>query len=329
MSDRELKFKYKPPSTHEENIEAIYEELSEVENGGKYYSKETLKSYVFQILKQIKQSVRQKESIKKRDELNISSALGLLSFIAIIFIASGSRESNEFDWLGQNSFTIKLWGIALAAIYLGTSIERTAFFRSVWQFNFTKLIVSISLSGLVVFSTGKAAAVINSVFGVDAAAFPFTLVFTSALIVFHYVFPIMALIGVAAFFHVFNAIGWLKSKIWKETYEFPPMDSFVFPLLTCILLFIFWGWLNDDLSPKKMPQKVYKLAHLLDFNAKHECSNIKIGTPVIFLGTSQNIVLADTNRVVESDVKSFFKGNINIPESFFRLKCELPTYNSK
>ncbi len=324
MTDKELKYKFKSPTTtQEERLEAIYEELSKVENSDSYLSKRTLKSYIYQILNHIRRADRFKENKEKSEDYNESWALGFLSVIAVILIYNGSHNSEDYDWLQQSSFSLKLWGIALVAIYLGASIERSLLFKGLWKFNFTKLVVSVSLSGLVVFSTGKAAGLINLVFGIDASAFPFTLVFTSGLIVFHYLLPLMFLVGIAALIHTFIVLSWLKVKFSKSTYEPLPYNSFAFSILAIIFFVLCIGWSENEFSEKQLPEKIYKLAHLLDFNALNKCSNIKKDIPLVFLGASQNMVLADMYAPNISNMKSFFERQIDVPSEFFRLKCEL------
>lgn len=324
----DLEFKFKKPSNKDEYLAAIYEEISENENsnGGD----RTLKTYVYEILER-----KRKEDRKRKDELeqkdfNISWSLGFLAFVALVLIINGSRDSHDFNWLQQNSFTIKIWGIALATLYIGVSIEKFSIFRNLWQFGFTKAVVSIAVSGLLVFSTGKAAGSINSVFGVDASAFPFTLTFTSGLFFFHYVLPFLALVGIVAIFFALDAMGYIKSKFSDDrNYELPPVHSFVFPILATILLVVFLGWSKNDLSEEVLPSKIYKLAHMLDFNSKNECANIRAEVPVVYLGSSQSTVLADVKATSVESLKSFFEREIDVPERFYRLNCELPEYQSK
>lgn len=324
-----MKNDLKKPATRDEMVEAIFEELSENEHAEDNSDKATLKTYVYDIHTLLRKESFQRKNKEEEANLYTSWSLGLLAFIALALITNSSQESPDFAWLQQNKFPIKLWGIALASIYVGASIEKTVVFNSLWKFKFTKLISSISLSGLFLFSTGKASGVINSVFGIDASSFPFTLAFTSSLIFFHYILPFMFMIGIVSFIHTFNAAGWIKSKIKESTYKLPPIHSFIFPVLSCFILFYAWFWSKNELSKEQLPQKVYKIAHLLDFNSNHQCSNIKDGVSVIYIGQSQNQVLADINRPEVTDMESFFEQRINVPAKFYKLNCELPVYSKQ
>lgn len=325
---KELKFKFKSPSSKEEYLAALYEEISENEKSDS--SVRTLKTYVYEILERQRKEDWKRKDEKEQKDLNLSWSLGLLAFVALVLIVNGSRETHDLSWLQKNSFAIKIWGISLATLYIGISIEKFSIFRSLWQFGFTKLIASIAVSGLIVFTTGKAAGAINSVFGVDASAFPFTLTFTSGLFFFHYVLPFLALVGFVAIIFAFDAVGYIKSKLNdNKSYALPPVHSFVFPILATFLLTVFWGWSKNDLSEDVLPSKIYKLAHTLDFNNRNECANIRPEVPIVFLGSSQTTVLADLKATSVEDLKSFFEREVEIPKKFYRLPCELPNYQSK
>ncbi|MFA5563234.1 MAG: hypothetical protein WDA32_03490 [Candidatus Caldatribacteriota bacterium] len=325
---KELEFKFKKPSSKDEYLAALYEEISENEKSS--IGDRTLKTYVYEILERLRKADLKYERESEQTNLHLSWSLGVLAFVALVLIINGSRESHDFNWLQQNSFTIKIWGISLATLYIGVSIEKFSIFRNLWQFGFTKLVASIAVSGLIIFSTGKAAGAINSVFGVDASAFPFTLTFTSSLFFFHYVLPFLTLVGIVAIFFAFDAIGYIKSKFSNDmSYELPPVHSFIFPILATTLLVIFWGWSKSDLSEGVLPSKIYKLAHMLDFNSKNECANIRKGVPVVYLGPSQSTVLADVKLTSVENLKSFFEREIDVPQKFYRLSCELPEYQSE
>ncbi|MEZ7275755.1 hypothetical protein [Pseudoalteromonas sp. 68 DY56-GL68] len=326
--NKDLEFKFKKPSNKDEYLAALYEEISENEKSNG--SVRTLKTYVYEILERLRKDDQKRKDKSEQKDFNISWSLGFLAFVALVLIINGSNESHDFNWLQQNSLSIKILGIALATLYIGVSIERFSIFRNLWQFGFTKLVVSIAISGLIVFSTGKAAGAINSVFGVDASAFPFTLTFTSGLFFFHYVLPFLAFVGIVAVFFALDAIGYLKSKLSDgRNYELPPVHSFVFPILATILLVIFLGWSKNDLGEKVLPSKIYKLAHMLDFNNKNECANIRAEVPVVYLGPSQSTVLADVNVTNVDNLKSFFELKVEVPKRFYRLSCELPEYQSE
>lgn len=287
----------------------------------------TLKSYIHNISKKINEYLSHQEQLKSNEQYSISWALGILSFVAICLLTNSTQSDPDFDWIRDNQLSLKLWGVALAAIYIGASLERSSFIKSLWGFSTTKIIASIAFSGVVMYSKGKAAGSINSIFGVDAAAFPVTYTFTTAIIVFHIIAPFLFFISLGAIIHLINCIEWIRAK-WKgETYDLPPYHSFVFPFLGCVLMYNGWAWSSHELSEESLPGKVYMMAHALDFNSNHECSNLKEGVPVVFLGPAQNDILADAYKVNGMDFRTFFNTKIDVPEQFYRMKCTYPKYD--
>lgn len=311
----------------DDQISLIRNELTSSDINERYSRDRTLKSYIHNISKKINDYLSHQEQLKSNEQYNISWALGILSFVAICLLTNSSQAEPDFNWIRDNQLSLKIWGVALAAIYIGASLERSNFIKCLWGFSTVKIIVSISFSGVVVYSTGKASGAINSIFGVDATAFPVTYTFTTAIIVFHIIAPFLFFISLGAILHVFNAIQWIRSK-WKgETYELPPYHSFVFPILACVLMFNGWSWSSNELGEESLPGKVYMMAHALDFNSNHECSKLKKGIPVVFLGPAQNDILVDAYKVKEMDFGTFFNARIDVPEQFYRIKCTYPEYD--
>lgn len=316
-------------NTSDELVSSICDELTSSDVNERYSRNRTLKSHIHNINLKITDYLSQQAELKSNEQLNVSWALGILSFVAICLLTNSTQSDPDFDWIRDNQLGLKLWGVALSAIYIGASIERSSFFKALWGFSATKIVVSVAFSGLVVYSTGKAAGVINSVFGVDASAFPISYTFTTAIIVFNVISPFLFFISLGAILHLFNAIEWARTKLKGRTYELPPYHSFVFPILASVIMYNGWAWSNDELSEKLLPEKVYMMAHALDFNSNHECSNLKSGIPVVFLGPSQNEVLADKYKIADIDFSTFFNARIDLPTQFFRMECNHPTYGGK
>jgi len=324
---KERKFKFQQPKNTEERIEAIYEEFCSSSSINNRKSVETLKDYVVALLAHSKDIEWKKKLDREYDSYSIQFALFSLAFVAIVFLWSGWwSDSSDWEWLNNNRFAIRLWGTAFAAVYIGVSIERSSLFRKLWGFGFTKLVASIAVSALIIFSTGKASTLINSVFGVDASVFPFTRAFIAGMLAFQYSSPLLIVVGFFAVFHAFDVGGYIKSKFSNDdVYNFPPWQSVVFLVLAVVVLFASWQWINRDFSEAAFPSKIYRLAHILDFNSRHSCVNIKEGVSVVFVGSDQSKVLVDMSAVQTKDIESFVNKNISsnvaIPKSFFYLPC--------
>ena len=312
-----------------EYLSNIHNEVSDSDVYEKYPNKRTLKSYVHNINVKVSKYIADKTDSRELEESKISWALGVLSFIAICFLTNSSQSDPDINWIKENQLALKLWGIALAGIYIGASFERSSFFKALWGFSVTKFIVSISISGVIIYSTGLAAGQINSIFGVDATSFPITYTFTTAIIVFNLIAPFLFVLSLGAILHLLNAIEWVRSWFKDTTYELAPYHSFVFPILASTIMYFGWTWSNNELSEERLPSKIYIMAHALDFNLKHECGNLKDGIPVVFIGASQKTVLADSYKLEDINFEKFFSSEVTIPKRFFRFECKIPNYGEK
>lgn len=322
----ERRFQYERPKNTDERIEAIYEEFRTTSSSKNPL--DTLKDYVIALLAHSKHVESTKEFERESDNYSILIALHTLAFVATLFLwfGLGSDASSDWKWLNNHRFPLRLWGIAFAAVFIGVSIERSSLFRKLWSFGFTKIVASIAVSALLLFSTGKASSLINAVFGVDASAFPLTRAFIAGILAFQYSSPLLIVVAFFAILHTFDLAGYIKSKVSSDySYDFPPMHSIAFIALAIVVLSISWRWMYHDFSEETFPKKIYRLAHELDFNSRHSCANIKEGVTVVFVGSDHSKVLVDVNIVQTENIESFvdpeISNNIAIPKRFFFLPC--------
>lgn len=186
MSER--KYKYEKPRNQEQHVEAMYEELSLTpRQNSRSGPAETLKDYVAALLEQLKHAEFRRRIDLEAASFKVTRAQGYLAALAMIFLSLNSLGGrSDGQWLDQYIFAIRLWGVAFAAVFVGVSIERSSFFSGLWSFGVTKLIASLAVSGLIIFSTGKAAGLVNAVFPVDASALPYTRAIVAGVLVFKY-----------------------------------------------------------------------------------------------------------------------------------------------
>lgn len=314
-----------------EKIQSVLEKIYRQLNGGEsdlFSSKDkSIKYHLGAISSSLTKWLLEREQDSYNRKYNTSLALGMLAVVAVFLIRLGAQENPDFDWVVQNKLSIKIWGVIIAAIYVGASIERSALFKSLWKFSFTKLVVSVALSGLIVYSTGKAASAINGVFGVDASSFPVTLVFTTAIILFHLIAPFLVAIFAAIFVHLLILFAWVKAKLNDKVYELPPFHSIMFSIVAALIMYYGWEWSKNELSKERLPEKIYLMAYALDFNGKHHCKNIKEDVSVVFLGSNQESVLATPSALEFFDFSTFFTASVYVPQ-FYRLECGYPDYQT-
>lgn len=264
----ERKYEYRGPRGVEEHVEAIYEQLSASPSD----RNNTLKDHVATLIQQSRsvQQARAREAANESSD--IALALSLLVALTLAFLVLGYFGSRDWEWLNDQRFAIRLWGIVCAALYVGIAIEQSSFFKRLWAFHFTKLVSTVALSGLIIFSSGKASGLINSVFAVDASALPFTRAIVTGLLVFQYAYPLLLVVGLFAVAHAVRVFGWAKNKIWpSDDHESPPpLNSMIFTLLGLAVLGFSSHWVNNDFSAGAWSAKIYRLAHICPRRSRSE-----------------------------------------------------------
>lgn len=323
----ERNFKYERPRHPDQYLEALYEEVCLAPRDGRIAPTETLKDLVGALFDHARRVEWRRQHEEESRAHAVTMALTLVAAASIVCLFIGFAQPGEWAWLNDHRVPIRLLGIALAALFVGASIERSSFIRCIWGFAFTKLVVSLALSALVVFSTGKASALMNAVFPVDASALPFTRALVTGMLAVRYLYPVLFFVAVVAVLHAISAIDWTLLKLSsRDTYAAAPVQSFLFLLLSLVILGTFTRWVNVEFSDEVWPAKVYQLAHELDFNAKYECGNLRPGLAVVFLGPGQDRVLVDLGTARAGDMKSFIEAGVHHPAAiapkFFVLPCE-------
>jgi hypothetical protein len=305
----------------ETHIESIAEEL----RGGELdlsRNQKTLKFYVREIHRQLSGWLAKQGFAEDKRRYELSWALSVVGLIGVILAVTRSADSDS-DWIREHTVAFRLWAVVFCTIFICVSLERSAVFRSFFSFASTKFLVSVILSGVVVYSRGKAAGYVNGVFHVDASAFPITMAFTTGLLVIKLVLPFVLFTAlVLSIVHIFVSAGWVKGKLNGEADYFPPLSSVLSVFVSGVILYFGWGWSHDQIADSRVPEKVYLMAHALDFNYSHECSNVALNTPVVFLGSTQEAVLVAPYKLRAFDFADFFEKTAEIPTRFMRVRCE-------
>lgn len=306
----------------EQHLEKIRYELQGGEQDLAHGRQRSLKYYVRDIHQQLGKWLSVQGDNEDRRRSEISWALGLIGILGVMLAITRSATS-DFDWVREHTVAFRLWAVVFCTIFIGVSLERSAVIRSLWSFASTKFLVSIILSGVVLYSKGSAAAYVNGVFHVDASALPVTLVFTTGLIIIKLVLPFILTVALClTIVHGLIGAGWIKGKLAGIEAHEPPMYSVLAFFVSTVILYFGWGWSHDQIADSRVPGKVYLIAHALDFNYAHECSNVAPSLPVIFLGAGQEAVLVAPYRLQSFDFAEFFEGSVDVPTNFLRLRCE-------
>jgi hypothetical protein len=308
-------------------LDQIHRQLSGSESDLRSSGRKSINYHLANIAADLKKWARDRLDDRESRIETTNWTLGILAVIAFALIQLGGHDSTDFKWVQQNKIAIRIWGVVLAAVYIGVSVERSELVKSIWLVSVPKLVASIAASGLIVYSTGKAAGAINGVFGVDASSFPVTLVFTTAIILFHLVAPFLFGLSLAALVHFFNFVGWIKALLNGRTHELPPFHSFMFLMVAAVIMYQGWAWSKNELSIARLPEKIYLMAYKLDFNERHQCGNLKKDVSVVYLGSNQQSVLVTPTNLEDFDFSDFFTASVRVPTEFFKVECEYPDYS--
>lgn len=293
-----------------ESIKKLASEFDEENNS--YYTSVNNKS-TKQIIKDIKDAVLFLKSEKENDKFNAewdsSIALNALAFVAIVIFVFSTGNKSDSEFIEGLKLPAYIISIMLSTLWIGVNIERTLVFKEIWKFKTAKIILSLSFTGLVIYCTSEASAVINDVFNIDPSFFPFTRSFLVSYFFFKKISILVYLLVIFCVFCLLNLASYLKEKLSGNTDVKFPGGGVIYIIFTCIFGYFALGWFGNNFNDSVINKKVYSLAHQLDFNKNNPCLNLKgIEVSVIFLGPNQDKVFVDFNKEETLNASSFLEG---------------------
>ncbi|MOA16919.1 hypothetical protein D3C78_1371520 [compost metagenome] len=209
-------------------------------------------------------------------------------------------------------------GIATFITFIILSIELAL--RDFLQYNTLKIIGAFAFSTLVLSANILAASDINEVFGISASALPYTFSVITAAKLIIILKPLLVTLCLAgALLLTANIIDWYKVGL-------PRYVPLIFSIGAIIGGGYPWYIVNNHLNSDELPLKIYTIAHKLDFSTNYNCTNIKDGYSVIFIGASQNRVLIDKRIEQNHSAQDYIYVNtknspIQVPRKFPIVKC--------
>lgn len=266
-----------------------------------------------QIIKDIRDAVlfikNESENKKYNEQWNSSITLNTLAIVAILIFIFSTSNSSDSEFIETLKLPAYIISIMLSTIWIGINIERTLMFKELWKFKTTKIILSLSFTGLIVYCTAEASSIINDVFNIDPSFFPFTRSFLVAYLFFKKISILVYLLAIVGVVCIINVISYFKLK-WDGNSDVRfPIGALIYIIFTCIFSYFALGWVYSNFNDGVLNKKVYSLAHQLDFNKKNPCSNLQdFEVSVIFLGPNQEKVLVDFNKEEMLTASSFLEG---------------------
>ncbi|CAI9389643.1 MULTISPECIES: hypothetical protein [Citrobacter] len=293
-----------------ESFKKLLAEFDSSDNANYRYSNEKSTK---QIIKDIRDAVlfikNESENKKYNEQWNSSITLNTLAIVAILIFIFSTSNSSDSEFIETLKLPAYIISIMLSTIWIGINIERTLMFKELWKFKTTKIILSLSFTGLIVYCTAEASAIINDVFNIDPSFFPFTRSFLVAYLFFKKISILVYLLAIVGVVCIINIISYFKLK-WDGNSDFRfPIGALIYIIFTCIFSYFALGWVYSNFNDDVLNKKVYSLAHQLDFNQKNPCSNLQdFEVSVIFLGPNQEKVLVDFNKEEMLTASSFLEG---------------------
>ncbi|EHC4524978.1 hypothetical protein JS958_002798 [Salmonella enterica subsp. enterica serovar Infantis] len=293
-----------------ESFRKLVAEFDSSDNANYRYSNEKSTK---QIIKDIRDAVlfirNESENKKYNEQLNSSIVLNTLAIVAILIFIFSTSNSSDSEFIETLKLPAYIISVMLSTIWIGINIERTLIFKELWRFKTAKIILSLSFTGLIVYCTAEASAIINDVFNIDSSFFPFTRSFLVAYLFFKKISILVYLLAIVGVFCIINIISYFKSKLGGDRDIKFPIGALIYIFFTCIFSYFALGWVYSNFNDDVLNKKVYSLAHKLDFNKKNPCSNLQgIEVSVIFLGPNQDKVLVDFNKEEMLTASSFLEG---------------------
>lgn len=317
-----------------EHLEAIAGEMKAPPDGSVRgaLAPRTMKELLIELVELARGRKSEKERATWMEELVDRSRVVFLGILCIGAITTSVSAHSDMEFFEENRFFIRSLGIGMSAIYIGIAIEKMGLVAMVWRYNIAKFIVSLAVSAMVVFSAGKASSVINGVFGIDASAFPYARALLAGWTAFSMAAkPLLVIVLVLAIGQTLYLVDWFANKFFPTSRNSDEADtpwvSMMFVVLSIFLAVDAHHWFYRSLSEEQAPAKVYQLARMLDFNGRHQCTNLKGRISVIYIGPEQRRVLIDDRPEPAPTFGAFITEPVSAweapPETFRIEDCQM------
>lgn len=313
------KYRYTPPKSTEERIEALYEQ-TQLSEKSKFLPSHTIRDVLEKILQLMDSQKR-----KSQQETDDAKFFELVSHIAcavlgLVLLFSAGNMAKNHSW--ANESVLFFSGLTLLMIFLSVSLEKHFFFRFIWKYGAVKFMASIIFTALLVHASSVSSSTINSVFGVDSSSFVYTRSILTGILMFKMFIPVFWLVLMSCIFHLVVVVA--ESR--KNKIPLMPILNLLGSLI--ISAFVIFS-LSGVFDKGELEFKAYKLAHIYDFNDKIHCvdENILSRDIVgIYLGNSHSQYLLDDKIKLNEELIDFIfrsreKSQIEIPGNFFTGKC--------
>lgn len=199
-----------------------------------------------------------------------------------------------------------LFGIFFSILFLVSSLEKI--FSPIVELFLTKLVITLSITGLLMICMVQSSEMLNKIFSVDASLLPFSRSFLAGILFFKKIYPFsMLLMILMILYYVIQIIDVIKEAGKDGWPAYIKYSIFIISTIACLVFS--YKFNNVYFNDKILPKKAYILAKELDFYSNEVCNlpakskNKKI----IYMDTQYKYVLVDKTMSAEQDLWGFIK----------------------
>lgn len=199
-----------------------------------------------------------------------------------------------------------LFGIFFSILFLVSSLEKI--FSPIVELFLTKLVITLSVTGLLMICMVQSSEMLNKIFSLDASLLPFSRSFLAGILFFKKIYPFsMLLMILMVLYYVFQIIDLIKEY---GKYSWPTCFKCLLFIISTIACLVFsYKFNNVYFNDKILPKKAYILAKELDFYSNKVCNlseEIK-NKKIIYMDSQYKYVLVDKTMSAEQDLWGFIK----------------------
>ncbi|MCO7055690.1 MULTISPECIES: hypothetical protein [Pseudomonas] len=240
-----------------------------------------------------------------------------LLIVVMLFLAASYNNGTDPD---PEKFAIFMCGVLLGSIYVFLGLVEVFLMTRLFNLKSSLLLWAFFVACLGYVAKAKASVDINTIFHMDASAFPMTLIAATFLhmINFLFLFFVVSGLGCLGLAMILVAQGLHRGK------GFMLISCHVVTGLAFIVIALFAHFKTGKDSQRF--QMIYRISHSVDFNAHSPCANIDSSTTnMVFLDADKRFALVAPTL---DDFAGFewrkvpYLRSVPIPENFKTVTCE-------
>lgn len=236
----------------------------------------------------------------------VRGAFAGLSCLMIYWGWSKDTNDSFLKSFNLSPESLFLFGIFFSILFLVSSLEKI--FSPIVELFLTKLVITLSVTGLLMICMVQSSEMLNKIFSVDASLLPFSRSFLAGILFFKKVYPFsMLLMILMILYYLLQIIDIIKENGKDGWPVYIKYSIFIIPTVACLVFS--YKFNNVYFNNKILPKKAYILAKELDFYSNEVCklSAESKNKKIIYMDTQYKYVLVDKTMSAEQDLWGVIK----------------------